>query len=233
MAGGSAFARMKVRLHPEGRKFVAIFAVVTLALFFVWEPLGWLGVVLTVWCTAFFRDPFRAVPQQEGLFVSPADGVVQMIQRVPTPPELRMEAPEALRISVFMDVFDCHVNRTPIAGKIKRIAYVPGKFLNASLDKASIHNERNGLVVELTDGREVGVVQIAGLVARRILCFSKEGQMLETGERFGLIRFGSRVDVYLPEGVQPLVAVGQKMVAGESILADLNGGTEPRQARMV
>lgn len=233
MAGGSAFARLKVRLHPEGRKFVAIFAVATLLLFLIWEPLGWLGVVLTIWCLAFFRDPERAVPQGQGLFVSPADGVVQMIQRAPTPPELQMQAAELTRISVFMDVFDCHVNRAPIAGEITRAAYVPGKFLNASLDKASLDNERNGLVLALPDGREVGVVQIAGLVARRILCFVQAGQGLDTGERFGLIRFGSRVDVYLPEGVAPLVAVGQKTVAGETILADLNGGPIARPARMI
>lgn len=233
MAGGSAFARMKVRLHPEGRKFVAIFAAVTLVMFFLWQPLGWLGVVLTVWCTAFFRDPGRMVPQGEGLVVSPADGVISMIERVKTPAELRMEAPELMRVSVFMDVFDCHVNRAPIAGQVKRVAYVEGKFLNASLDKASLDNERNGMVLGLADGREVGVVQIAGLVARRILCFVKEGQSLETGERFGLIRFGSRVDVYLPEGVEPLVSVGQKMVAGETVLADLTGRQTPRPSRKI
>lgn len=233
MAGGSAFARMKVRLHPEGRKFVAIFAVVTLGLFLLWEPLGWIGTVLTIWCLAFFRDPQRAVPQQPGLVVSPADGVVQMIERVATPPELGMQAAELTRISVFMDVFDCHVNRAPIGGTVTRVAYVEGKFLNASLDKASLDNERNGLVLTLDDGREVGVVQIAGLVARRILCWAQTGQALETGERFGLIRFGSRVDVYLPDGVAPLVAVGQKAVAGETILADLTAGPAPRRARMI
>ncbi len=233
MAGGSAFARLKVRLHPEGRKFVAIFAAITLVLFLIWQPLGWIGVVLTIWCLAFFRDPARAVPQAEGLFVSPADGVVQMIERVATPPELGMQAAELTRISVFMDVFDCHVNRAPIGGEIRHVAYVPGKFLKASLDKASEHNERNGLVIDLPDGREVGVVQIAGLVARRILCWVQPGQELATGERFGLIRFGSRVDVYLPDGVAPLVAVGQKAVAGETVLADLTAGPLPRRARMV
>ncbi|WP_323042441.1 phosphatidylserine decarboxylase [Gemmobacter sp.] len=233
MAGGSAFARLKVRLHPEGRKFVAIFAAVTLVLFLIWEPLGWLGVVLTIWCLAFFRDPIRAVPQAPGLVVSPADGVVQMIERVATPPELGMRAAELTRISVFMDVFDCHVNRAPVGGTVTRVAYVEGKFLNASLDKASLDNERNGLVLALADGREVGVVQIAGLVARRILCWTQGGQTLETGERFGLIRFGSRVDVYLPDGVAPLVAVGQKAVAGETILADLTAGPAPRRARMI
>ena len=233
MAGGSAFARMKVRLHPEGRKFVAIFAAVTVVLFLIWQPLGWLGLIATVWCLAFFRDPIRVVPQDEGVLVSPADGVISMVERVPTPPELKMEAPELMRISVFMDVFDCHVNRAPIKGEVVHVAYVEGKFLNASLDKASVHNERNGLLLRVADGREIGVVQIAGLVARRILCFVKDGQQVATGERFGLIRFGSRVDVYLPEGVEPLVSVGQKMVAGETVLANLTGPQTPRRSAMV
>lgn len=233
MAGGSAFDRLKVRLHPEGRKFVAIFAAVTLVLFLIWEPLGWIGVIATIWCLAFFRDPIRQVPQGEGVIVSPADGVISMIERVATPPELQMEAAELTRISVFMDVFDCHVNRAPIEGEVKRVAYIEGKFLNASLDKASLDNERNGLVLGLSDGREVGVVQIAGLVARRILCFVQPGQHLGTGERFGLIRFGSRVDVYIPDGVTPLVFVGQKMVSGETVLADLSGSQIPRQARAI
>jgi len=225
--GGSAFDRMKVRLHPEGRKFVAIFAAVTLVFFFVWQPLGWIGLIATVWCLAFFRDPIRTVPQEAGIVVSPADGVVSMIERVAVPPELHMEARELTRISVFMDVFDCHVNRTPVAGTVKHVVYTEGKFLNASLDKASLDNERNSMVVTTPDGREVGVVQIAGLVARRILCFVDNGTALATGERFGLIRFGSRVDVYLPDGVEPLVAVGQKMVSGESVLARMNGPQTP------
>ena len=233
MADASAFARLQgFRLHPEGRKFAAIFAAVTLVLFLIWDPLGWIGAGLTVWCLAFFRDPERVVPQGPGLFVSPADGLVQMIRRVPTPPELGMQAAEATRISVFMDVFDCHVNRAPIGGTITHIAYVPGKFLSASLDKASLDNERNGLVITLADGREVGVVQIAGLVARRILCWAETGQGIAAGERFGLIRFGSRVDVFLPDGVAPLVSEGQRVRAGESVLADLAIAT-PRQSRMI
>lgn len=233
MAGGSAFDRLKVRLHPEGRKFVAIFAGVTLVLFLIWQPLGWLGLILTVWCLAFFRDPIRQVPQDEGVLVSPADGVISMIERVATPPELGMQAAELTRISVFMDVFDCHVNRAPIAGEVKHVAYIEGKFLNASLDKASLDNERNGLLLGLPDGREIGVVQIAGLVARRILCWVEPGHRLGTGERFGLIRFGSRVDVYIPDGVEPLVFVGQKMVSGETVLADLTGAQRPRHAAAV
>jgi len=233
MAGGSAFARLRVKVHPEGHKFIAIFAGVTLVLFAIWAPLGWIGTVLTLWCVAFFRDPPRSVPQAAGTMVSPADGVVSDIARVPTPPELQMTAAEATRISVFMDVFDCHVNRVPVAAEILRVAYVPGKFLNASLDKASTDNERNGLLLGLPDGREVGVVQIAGLVARRILCWVQPGQQMQSGERFGLIRFGSRVDVFLPDGVEPLVAIGQKAVAGETVLARLDGPQVRHQARSI
>lgn len=215
-------------MHPEGYRFVAIFAAIALVLFWLWEPLGWMGVGLTVWCYYFFRDPKRSVPQGEGLIVSPADGVVSLIEPAVPPAELGM-GPEALtRVSVFMNVFNCHVNRAPIAGNVVAIAYRPGKFLNASLDKASVDNERNSLCIELPDGRKIAVVQIAGLVARRIVCFVKNGKALNTGERFGLIRFGSRLDVYLPEGVQPMVALGQTMVAGETVLADL-GSTAPRR----
>ncbi|VDS07965.1 phosphatidylserine decarboxylase [Paracoccus haematequi] len=208
-------------MHPEGYRFLTVFALVTLVLFLVWEPLGWLGLGLTVWCYYFFRDPRRAVPQGEGLIVSPADGVVSLIEPAVPPAELGMEAVALTRVSVFMSVFNCHVNRAPAAGRVLSVAYRPGKFFNASLDKASEHNERNGLCLELADGRRLAVVQIAGLVARRILCWAKEGQSLRTGERFGLIRFGSRLDVYLPPGVSPLVAVGQTMVAGETVIAEL------------
>ena len=208
-------------MHPEGIKFVAIFAVITAVLFWLFAPLGWIGVGLTVWCYYFFRDPKRTTPTREGLIISPADGVVSLIERAVPPRELGM-APDALtRVSVFMNVFNCHVNRAPIAGKVLSVAYRPGKFFNASLDKASEDNERNGLCLELADGRQIAVVQIAGLVARRIVCWTKTGQPLLTGERFGLIRFGSRVDVYLPEGVEPLVTVGQGTIAGETVLADL------------
>jgi phosphatidylserine decarboxylase len=208
-------------MHPEGYKFVGIFAAITLVLFLIWEPLGWLGLGLTVWCYYFFRDPKRAVPQGAGLLVSPADGVISLIERAVPPEELGM-GPEALvRVSVFMSVFNCHVNRAPIAGTIGAMAYRPGKFLNASLDKASRDNERNSLRIDLADGRQIAVVQIAGLVARRIMWWVSEGQGLRTGERFGLIRFGSRLDVYLPEGVHPQVALGQTMVAGETVMAIL------------
>jgi phosphatidylserine decarboxylase len=208
-------------MHREGYRFVAIFAAVTLVLFFIAEPLGWVGVGLTVWCYYFFRDPERITPLAEGLIVSPADGVVSMIEPAAPPAELGMGEAALTRISVFMNVFNCHVNRAPIAGRIEKIAYRPGKFLNASLDKASVDNERNGVTIRMADGRQLGVVQIAGLVARRIVCEVAEGLQIETGQRFGMIRFGSRLDIYLPDGVAPLVCLGQTMIAGETVLADL------------
>ena len=207
-------------VHPEGRRFIAIFAVIALVLFLIWEPLGWIGVVLTVWCAYFFRDPPRVTPVRDGLVVSPADGVVQMLQPAVPPAELGLDATPRMRVSVFMNVFDVHVNRAPVDGRVERIAYRPGKFLNASLDKASEDNERNALRIVTPDGKQVVVVQIAGLVARRILCWVFEGRPVRTGERFGMIRFGSRVDVYLDEGMVPLVAIGQRMIAGETVIAD-------------
>ena len=218
-------------MHPEGYRFVGIFAAVTVVLFLIWAPLGWIGVVLTIWCYYFFRDPKRSVPLGDSLVLSPADGVVSLIEPAVPPAELGM-GPDALtRISVFMSVFNCHVNRMPAAGQITAIAYRPGKFVSASLDKASADNERNSLAIDLPDGRKLAVVQIAGLVARRIVCFTKVGQSLRAGDRFGLIRFGSRLDVYLPPGVAPLVALGQTMIGGESIIADLAVGTPARLAR--
>ena len=215
-------------IHKEGFKFIPIFAVVAVILFFVWQPLGWLGVGLTIWCYYFFRDPDRQTPVREGLLVSPADGVISLIEPAVPPAELEMGDQPLTRVSVFMNVFNCHVNRAPIAGRVAKISYRPGKFLNASLDKASVDNERNSMALEMEDGRKIAVVQIAGLVARRILCEVEEGQALETGERFGMIRFGSRVDVYLPDGVQPLVALGQTMISAETVIADLRS-TEPRR----
>lgn len=218
-------------MHPEGWKFVPVFAVAALVLFWIWEPLGWIGVGLTVWCYYFFRDPVRSVPEGEGLVVSPADGVVSLIGPAVPPAELGLGPVPLTRVSVFMSVFNCHVNRSPVAGKVTEIAYRPGKFLNASLDKASEDNERNALAIELADGRRLAVVQIAGLVARRIVCFTRPGQALRAGERFGLIRFGSRLDVYLPPGVAPMVALGQTMIAGETVIADLNRDAPARPAR--
>ena len=210
-------------MHPEGIKFVAIFAAITVGLFLIADFLGWIGVGLTVWCYYFFRDPERVTPTGEGLIISPADGIVSLIEPAVPPAELGMDDTPLTRVSVFMSVFNCHVNRTPIRGEIKAVAYRPGKFFNASLDKASKDNERNSLRIEMPDGRDLAVVQIAGLVARRIVCFVQPGAYLQTGDRFGLIRFGSRLDVYLPEGVTPAVRVGQTMIAGETVIADLNG----------
>ncbi len=208
-------------MHPEGRKFVAIAAAITVVLFLLWDPLGWIGTGLTVWVYYFFRDPERVTPEQAGVMVSPADGVVSLLEPAVPPAELELGDDPMLRVSVFMSVFNCHVNRVPTAGTITKVAYRPGKFFNASLDKASKDNERNGITVELPDGRQYGVVQIAGLVARRILCWSQEGDYLGRGERFGLIRFGSRLDIYLPQGAICKVAIGQTMIAGETVIAEL------------
>ena len=178
-----------------------------------------------------FRDPERVTPIADGLIISPADGVVSMIETVTVPPELALDDDEAVRISVFMNVFDVHVNRSPINGKIHKISYIPGKFINAELDKASEHNERQALTVETNEGVKIGFVQIAGLVARRIVKFVNEGDQLLAGQRFGLIRFGSRVDVYLPKGHEALVCVGQKAIAGETVLADLSSKNTQRTGR--
>ncbi|MGE4062865.1 MAG: phosphatidylserine decarboxylase [Rhodospirillaceae bacterium] len=216
-------------LHPEGPGFVAIFAVAAFVLYLIWEPLGLIGLALTIWCFYFFRDPDRVTPIRSGLVISPADGVVQMIGPAALPPELGMGTDRVMRVSVFMSVFDCHVNRAPIAGTVVKEEYTPGKFFNATLDKASQDNERQSLLIRTGDGKHFGVVQIAGLVARRIRCDVREGQELLTGQRFGMIRFGSRLDVYLPPGVVPLVAVGQKAVAGETVIADAES-SEPQRA---
>ena len=221
-----------VPVHREGYRFIGIFAAVTLVLFWLGlEWLGWLGVVLTLWCAYFFRDPERVTPLRDGLVISPADGRVSAIELVVPPPELDLPREPVTRISVFMNVFDVHVNRSPLDGRIRRIAYIPGAFLNAELDKASEDNERQALTLELADGRLVGVVQIAGLIARRIMKFVNEGDRLIAGQRFGLIRFGSRVDVYLPAGTQPLVCIGQRAIAGETVLADLDSSEGQRTGR--
>ena len=218
-------------MHREGIKFILIFSVISLILFFIYIPLGWVGIGLTIWCYYFFRDPKRTTPVREGLLVSPADGVISLIEKTMPPPELDIEKEALTRISVFMNVFNCHINRSPIAGKVMEINYRPGKFFNASLDKASVDNERNSLVLQIPDGRQIVVVQIAGLVARRIVSFVKPKQTLRIGQRFGLIRFGSRVDIYLPTGVQPLVCIGQIMVSGETVIADLNSKELARDGR--
>ncbi|MEI2297493.1 phosphatidylserine decarboxylase [Ensifer sp. MJa1] len=215
-----------VPVHKEGYRFVAIFFVVSLVLGFLWEPLMWVGFVLTAWCAYFFRDPERMTPIDDDLVISPADGRVSSIATVTPPEELNLGTEPMLRISVFMNVFNCHVNRAPMAGTITRIVYRAGKFVNAELDKASHENERNGLVIETKHGA-IGVVQIAGLVARRILCWKYENGSLDAGERFGLIRFGSRLDVFLPSGAEPRVSVGQTAVAGETVLAEFGSAKGP------
>jgi phosphatidylserine decarboxylase len=220
MSIAASIRQQMVPISPEGYPFIGAFAFVSLILFWLWTPLGWIGCVLTLWCVYFFRDPPRVTPVRDGIVVAPADGRISMVTSAAPPHELGMGDKLLPRVSIFMSVFDCHINRSPVAGKIERIVYQPGKFINADLDKASADNERNSLVIGTGNAR-VAVVQIAGLVARRIVCFVREGQPLGAGERFGMIRFGSRLDVYLPEGVTPQVAVGQIATAGETVLADL------------
>lgn len=218
-----------VPIHRAGWPFIAGFAVVSLVLgLAVAEPLGWIGLVVTAWCVYFFRDPERMTPVRDGLMVSPADGRVIMIVPAAPPPELEMGDRPLTRISIFLNVFNVHVNRVPAEGTVLKTAYSPGKFLNAALDKASAENERMAVRHRLPDGREIAYVQIAGLVARRIICTLEPGRPVRAGERMGLIRFGSRTDVYLPDGVQPLVCVGQTMIGGETVLADLHS-PEPQR----
>jgi phosphatidylserine decarboxylase len=218
-----------VPIHRDGWPFIAAFALISIVLgALVSEPVGWLGALATAWCVFFFRDPERVVPQRGSLVVSPADGLVQMIQPAVPPSELGMAPGPLTRVSIFLNVFDVHVNRVPADGVVTRLAYRAGTFFNAALDKASELNERQSVRMTLPDARELAFVQIAGLVARRIRCDLKEGQGVRAGERFGLIRFGSRVDLYLPQGTNPLVAVGQRMVGGETVIADLASNEPPR-----
>ncbi|NYT40140.1 phosphatidylserine decarboxylase [Sphingomonas sp. R-74633] len=210
-------------IHPEGRKYVAIAAAIALATLFIWDFITWPLVFLTFGVAAFFRDPVRVTPQGEGMLIAPADGLVTMIQPVELPPELR--GPQALgdkpmvRVSIFMSVFDVHVNRTPITGTIRHVIYISGRFLNADLDKASEENERQHFIVEDKNGLRIGFTQIAGLVARRIVSFTKPGDMIVAGQRVGLIRFGSRVDVFLPDDYAAQVTLGQRTIAGETVIA--------------
>ena len=215
-------------VHPEGRKYLLISGGVTLLTYLVVSQfLGWLLVGLTIWVAAFFRDPLRTTPIDSKLVIAPADGLVTQIRRVPAPPELRAELGEGdfTRVSIFMSVFDVHINRSPIAGRVRRIAYVPGKFVNADLDKASEDNERQHFLVEASDGTKIAFTQIAGLVARRILAFVAEGDSVAAGERIGLIRFGSRLDVFLPAGTGSRLLLGQRAIAGETVVAEL--GVDP------
>ena len=216
-------------VHPEGRKYVLIAGFVMLLTYSLLSPfLGWLFVGLTIWTAAFFRDPVRTTPIDPKLVIAPADGLVTMITRTGPPAEMAEAgglSGEFTRVSIFMSVFDVHINRSPIAGRVRKIAYVPGKFLNADLDKASEDNERQHFLVERDDGVMIGFTQIAGLVARRILSFVGEGDSVGAGERIGLIRFGSRVDVYLPAGTGSQVLLGQRTIAGETVIGVL--GVDP------
>ncbi len=218
-------------VHRDGHKFISVAAVAALIFLLVWPPLGWVLVILALFIAYFFRDPERVTPLREGLVISPADGRVSSIETVKPPIELGLGDVERQRVSIFLSVLDVHINRAPVPGRIKRSVYVPGAFVNAALDKASEENERRSLVIEQTDGSEIAVVQIAGLIARRIVTFKGEGESVGAGERFGLIRFGSRVDVYLPPGRTSLVAVGQTAVGGETVIADLKSVELEREAR--
>ena len=230
----SALASIRAQLvpvHREGYPFIGAFALLSIVLFLLWSPLGWLGTAATAWCAYFFRDPPRVTPLADGLVVAPADGRISQATNAVPPPELALGPAALARVSIFMSVFDCHVNRSPIGGRIERMVYRAGKFLNADLDKASEDNERNCLLVVGARGR-VAVVQIAGLIARRIVPFVREGEEVGAGERIGMIRFGSRVDLYLPDGVRPLAAEGQTAVAGETVLADMRASDPGRSYRV-
>ena len=208
-------------IHREGYPFIAGFAAATLVLFWLWPPLGWLGVIATSWCVYFFRDPSRITPIRDGIVVAPADGRISQVVSAVAPRELELGERPLPRVSIFMSVFDCHINRSPVAGRIERIVYRAGKFISADLDKASEDNERNAFVIVTGSGQRLAVIQIAGLIARRIVCFAREGDSLGAGQRIGMIRFGSRVDLYLPEAARVLAGEGQIAIAGETLIADL------------
>ena len=207
--------------HKAGYPFILGGLGVTVLGLIIWHPLAWLGVLFTVFCLYFFRDPERVISTRAGAIVAPADGLIVSIERAIPPAELGLPAEPLTRVAIFLSVLDVHVNRTPIAGVVEKIAYHPGLFLSAAEDKASDDNERNAVLLRLADGTKLAVVQIAGLIARRILCEVKEGDSLATGQRFGIIRFGSRTDLYLPEGAEPLVLVGQRTLGGETVIATL------------
>jgi phosphatidylserine decarboxylase len=226
----SARKAILVPIHRAGWPFIALFAAASLLLFVLSWALGILGLLATAWCAFFFRDPDRLTPTRHGLVISPADGVVSSIGMALPPDGLGLPERPRTRVSVFLNVFDVHINRVPVDGAVAGIRYRPGKFVNASLDKASEDNERNALRIDTADGTSIVVVQIAGLIARRICNWVRDGQSVRAGERFGMIRFGSRVDVYLPEGVAPLVAPGQRCIGGETVIADLRAQEAGREA---
>jgi len=219
-------------IHAEGYPFVGGFALASLVLLWLWPPLGWLATLATLWCAYFFRDPPRVTPVRDGIVVAPADGRISQIVNAVPPKELDLGERALPRISIFMSVFDCHVNRSPVAGRIERIVYRAGTFISADLDKASEDNERNAFVIAAGRGVRIAVIQIAGLVARRIVSFAREGEAVGAGQRIGMIRFGSRVDVYLPEGSRALVAEGQTAIAGETVLADFKAAEPGRTFRV-
>ncbi len=214
-------------IHPDGWRFIGIAALVTLVLFWLWEPLGWIGLVATLWVAYFFRDPWRVTPMREGLVVAPADGLVVSIGRAVPPRELGLGDDAMMRVGIFLNVLDVHVNRIAMGGRVAKLAYSPGKFLNASFDKASEENERMAIRLATGEGADIAIVQVAGLVARRIVCNLVEGQEVVAGQRFGLIRFGSRTDVYLPSAWSVLAIVGQRVIGGETVIADARSQAPP------
>jgi phosphatidylserine decarboxylase len=221
--------RVLAPLHPDGFKFVAVGVVATLLLFLLWAPAGWIGAIATLWMVYFFRDPWRVTPTRPGLLISPADGIVVSIAAATPPPELAMGDSAVVRIGIFLNVFDVHVTRAPVGGRVAAMRYTKGRFVNASLDKASEHNERLAIRVAPPDGPDIALVLVAGLVARRIVCNLYDGQQVASGQRIGIIRFGSRVDIYCPPPYVPMVVAGQRMVGGETVLADRLAEEPPRQ----
>ena len=221
--------RIFAPLHPDGFKFVAAGVVVSLLLFLIWPPAGWLGVVATLWIAYFFRDPWRVTPRRDGLLVSPADGIVVSMAPVPPPPELSMGTDPVPCIGIFLNIFNVHVTRAPIAGRVAAVRYSKGRFIDASRDEASRQNERMAIRIAPPAGPEIAFVQVAGLVARRIACDLREGQEVAPGQRIGIIRFGSRVDIYCPPPYVAMVIEGQRMVGGETVIADRLAQEPPRQ----
>jgi phosphatidylserine decarboxylase len=221
--------RFLAPLHPDGFKFVAAGVVATLLLFLLWTPAGWAAAIATLWMVYFFRDPWRVTPTRPGLLISPADGIVVSITAATPPPELAMGDLAIVRIGIFLNIFDVHVTRAPVGGRVAAMRYTKGRFVNASLDKASEHNERLAIRIAPPEGPDVAFVLVAGLVARRIVCNLYDGQQIGTGQRVGIIRFGSRVDIYCPPPYVPMVVAGQRMVGGETVLADRLAEEPPRQ----
>ena len=221
--------RFLAPLHPDGFKFVAAGVLATLLLFLLWAPAGWAAAVVTLWMVYFFRDPWRVTPTRPGLLISPADGIVVSVGPATPPPELAMGEMAVVRIGIFLNIFDVHVTRAPIGGRVAAMRYTKGRFVNASLDKASLDNERLAIRIAPPEGPDVAFVLVAGLVARRIVCNLYDGQQIATGQRVGIIRFGSRVDIYCPPLYVPMVVAGQRMVGGESVVADRLAEEPPRR----